>query len=189
MTGGVDMNFIITIAEKKSFLEWFLRSYELQKREGAWLLTYLMSDDLLLDRVRFVDEMVNQHTRSLFLSTKCVNDIPFRFTKGKLVTTDVERAFHDIRLNGDEDILVKLSYKHSESCPEYAAVREVDPMEKYNVTSNSWYSLLAEMVLDEAVEKFEKEMLYDQINQSLENNDRDRFLNLSRRWLQLHEDE
>jgi uncharacterized protein YpiB (UPF0302 family) len=31
--------------------------------------------------------------------------------------------------------------------------------------------------------------LYDQINQSLENNDRDRFLNLSRRWLQLHEDE
>ena len=183
------MNHVITNLEKKNFLEWFLESYQLQKRESAWLLTYMMSDDKLLGKVRFVDEIVSNTQRSIFMSTKCVNDVSFRFNKGKLITTDVERAFHDIRLNPDEDILIKLSFLHSESCPEYAAVREVDPMERYNVTSNSWYSLLAEMVLDEAIEKFQKERLYQQINQSLEKQDKEQFLILSRKWVQLHQEE
>lgn len=182
------MNHIITNTEKRNFLEWFLQSYELQKRESAWLLTYLMSDEKLLERVRFVDDTVSPN-RSIFMSTKCVQEISFRFSKGTLVTTDVERAFHDIRLNPEEDIYLKLSFERSESCPEYAAVREVDPMEKYNITSNSWYSLLAEMVLDEAIETFQKEKLYQQINQSLEDQNKEEFLLLSRRWAELHDEE
>jgi uncharacterized protein YpiB (UPF0302 family) len=182
------MNNIITNTEKRNFLEWFLQSYELQKRESAWLLTYLMSDEKLLERVRFVDDIVSTN-RSIFMSTKCVQEISFRFSKGALVTTDVERAFHDIRLNPEEDIYLHLSFQRSESCPEYAAVREVDPMEKYNITSNSWYSLLAEMVLDEAIEKFQKEKLYQQINQSLEEQNKEAFLLLSRRWAKLHDEE
>jgi len=171
------------------FLQWFLKKYELKKRECAWLLTYLLSDDDLIENVRFVDELPTHNQRAMFMSTKCVNDHAFRFMKGKLVTTDVERAFHDIRLHPEEDILIMLSFNQSETCAEYAAVREVDPMERYNVTSNSWYSLLAEMVLDEAIERFQKEKLYQQINQSLEENDRERFLQLSRRWTELHAEE
>jgi uncharacterized protein YpiB (UPF0302 family) len=186
--GGVGMNYIITNSEKRSFLEWFLQAYELQKRESAWLLTYLMSDEKLLGKVRFVDDIVSSD-RSLFMSTKCGKEISFRFTKGTLVTSDVERAFHDIRLNPEEEIYLKLSFQRSESCPEYAAVREVDPMEKYNITSNSWYSLLAEMVLDEAIEKFQKEKLYQQINQSLEEQDKEKFLLLSRLWAEFHDDD
>jgi uncharacterized protein YpiB (UPF0302 family) len=182
------MNHIITNTEKRNFLEWFLQSYELQKRESAWLLTYLMSDEKLLERVSFVDDIVSTN-RSIFMSTKCVQEISFRFSKGTLVTTDVERAFHDIRLNPEEEIYLNLSFQRSESCPEYAAVREVDPMEKYNITSNSWYSLLAEMVLDEAIEKFQKEKLYQQINQSLEEQNKEAFLLLSRRWSKLHDEE
>lgn len=182
------MNHIITITEKKNFLEWFLETYELQKRESAWLLTYLMSDENMLEKVRFVDDL-HLSQRSIFMSTRCVKDSSFKFMKGTLETTDVERAFHDIRLNPDELLYLKLSFKKSESCPEYAAVREVDPMEKYNITSNSWYSLLAEMVLDESIEKFQKETLYQQINQSLEEQDKEKFLLLSRRWVELFEDE
>jgi uncharacterized protein YpiB (UPF0302 family) len=183
------MNDIITLTEKKNFIQWFLKNYELKKREGAWLLTYILSDEELLEKIRFVDDISTTTARSLFMSTKCVNETGFRFTKGKLVTTDVERAFHDIRLNSDEEIFLKLSFQYSESSPEYAAVREVDPMERYNVTSNSWYSLLAEMVLDEAIERFQKEKLYQQINQSLKEQDKEKFLQLSRRWSQLHNED
>ncbi|WP_025026779.1 ReoY family proteolytic degradation factor [Caldalkalibacillus mannanilyticus] len=183
------MSQIITISEKKKFLQWFLSKYELKKRECAWLLTYLMSDDELIDKVRFVDETNSDDIRSMFMSTKCVRGNAFRFIKGKLTTSDVERAFHDIRLHPEEEILITLSFHQSESCYEYAAVREVDPMERYNVTSNSWYSLLAEMVLDEAIERFQKERLYQQINQSLEDKDKESFLRLSRRWTELHTEE
>jgi uncharacterized protein YpiB (UPF0302 family) len=182
------VNHIITNIEKKNFLEWFLENYELQKRESAWLLTYLMSDENLLEKIRFVDEL-HSTERSIFMSTRCVKEISFKFTKGNLVTTDVERAFHDIRLNSEELLYLKLVFKKSESCPEYAAVREVDPMEKYNITSNSWYSLLAEMILDESIERFQKELLYQQINESLRDQNKEKFLLLSRRWAELAEDE
>ena len=95
------MNHIITTMEKKNFLQWFLNRYELQNRESAWLITYIMSDEKLLENVHFVDDSTSTK-RTILMSTKCVKGISFRFTKGKLVTSDVERAFHDIRLNPDE---------------------------------------------------------------------------------------
>lgn len=182
------MNQLISVEEKRMFLDWFLDHYELQKKECAWLLTYLKSDDKLLEKVRFVDEFI-PNCRSIFMSTTCTQDISFKFNKKTFMTTDVERAFHDIRLHPEELIYLKLSFNKAESSPEYAAVREVSPMEKYNTTSNSWYSLLAEMVLDEAIEKYQKEKLYKQIDLCLERNDKESFLLLSKRWAQLQEED
>jgi uncharacterized protein YpiB (UPF0302 family) len=182
------MNQVISAEEKRSFINWFLNTYELQKRECAWLLTYLKSDDGLLDKVRFVDEIFASQ-RSIFMSTKCKKDISFKFTKKSFTTTDVERAFHDIRLNPEEEILIKLSFQNAESCPEYAAVREVNPLEKQHLTANSWYSLLAEMILDEAIEHHQKNRLYQEIDQALEQQDKERFITLSKRWVKLYHDE
>ncbi|WP_202079987.1 YpiB family protein [Caldalkalibacillus salinus] len=181
------MNHVISTEDKRAFLNWFLDTFELQKRECAWLLTYLKSDDQLLKHVRFVDEFITSK-RSIFMSTKCQNDVSFKFSKNAFTTTDVERAFHDIRLNPNEQILMKLSFKNSESCPKYAAVREVPPGETGSTSTNSWYSLLAEMVLDEALETYQKKTLYNDINRALENKDKDTFLELSARWSNLMKD-
>lgn len=182
------MNQVISVEEKRNFLDWFLDHFELQKKECAWLLTYLKSDEKLLDKVRFVDEFF-PNCRSIFMATTCTQDISFKFNKKTFMTTDVERAFHDIRLHPEEFIYLKLSFNKAESSPEYAAVREVNPMEKYNATSNSWYSLLAEMVLDEAVEKYQKEKLYMQIDLSLDQQDKESFLLLSKRLAQLNDED
>ncbi|GAA0360478.1 ReoY family proteolytic degradation factor [Bacillus horti] len=182
------MHQLVSVEAKRTFLDWFLNTFELQKKECAWLLTYLKSDDTLLEKVRFVDELI-PNQKSIFMSTTCTSDISFKFNKKTFMTTDVERAFHDIRLHPEEYIYLKLTFKKAESSPEYAAVREVNPMEKYNTTSNSWYSLLAEMVLDEAIEKYQKEQLYQQIEMSLKQNDKESFLRLSKRWAKLNEGE
>lgn len=182
------MNPMITNAEKKTFVEWFLKEFELQKRECAWLLTYLMSDERLLGKVHFVDDMSDVH-RSIVMSTKCVREVSFQFKKRRMISTDVEKAFHDIRLNPDEDIYVKLVFSEYEICPEYAAVREVGYLEKSDISTNNLYSLLAEMVLDEVIERFEKERLYEQIDQSLVEYDKESFMNLSKRLVELNEDD
>jgi uncharacterized protein YpiB (UPF0302 family) len=179
----------VTNAEKRSFVEWFLKHYELKKRECAWLLTYLMSDYRLLNKLRFVDEMPAKK-RTLLMSSKCSKHIPFQFMKGKFSSTDVETAFHDILLNDQEEISVLLHFSQSEQCPQYAAVREVGSVEKDKLKTNSLYSLIAEMFLDEVVEKFEKERLYKLIDQSLARQDKQMFLRLSRRLKEMEaEDE
>ncbi|EGL82260.1 Uncharacterized protein family UPF0302 [Caldalkalibacillus thermarum TA2.A1] len=178
------MNPLVTNAEKKRFLEWFLQSYELQKREGAWLLTYIMSDDNLLAKVRFVDE-IDAAERSIIMSTKCTDGVSFQFRKGDLQTTDVEKAFYDLRHHPDQILQIKLNYKSAQMCPEYAAVKEDGPMKKQKLTSNGMYALLAEMVLDEAVYQFKKQQLRRKINEALDQRDKERFLQLSEQWLKL----
>lgn len=175
---------IVTNAEKKSFLEWFLQKYELQKRESAWLLTYIMSDEKLLEKVRFSDE-VSLSIRSIVMSTTCVKGTPFKFRKGKVMTTDVEKAFHDIRLHPQEDIVIKLTFKNSHLCPKYASVMEDIPVENKQMSTSSVNSLFAEMILDEALETFEKERLYKQIDQALMDGDKELFLQLTNKLNQL----
>lgn len=62
-------------------------------------------------------------------------------------------------------------------------------MKEYKVTSNTWYSLLAEMILDEALEKFQRDRLYNQINKSLEEKDKEKFMELSSRWVKMNSEE
>mgnify|MGYP001186271069 CR=1 FL=1 len=182
------MNPMITNAEKRSFVDWFLKNHELQKKECAWLLTYLMSEDKLLEKVRFVDDITNVH-RSIVISAKGIKGLPFQFKKGKIISSDVQKAFHDLRLNPDEDIFIKLIFTKSEQCPEYAAVCESIFSAQDRVRTNTLYSLLADMVLDEALEKFEIKQLYAKIDRSLEKRDRETFLRLSQRLKQLRDDE
>ncbi|MDQ0337640.1 uncharacterized protein YpiB (UPF0302 family) [Caldalkalibacillus uzonensis] len=178
------MKPLITNAEKKRFLEWFLQTYELQKREGAWLLTYMMSDDKLLGRVRFVDE-IDVTERSIIMSTTCLDGVSFQFQKGKLLTTDVEKAFHDLRQHPHQTIQIKLNFKAAKTSPEYAAVREDGLMKKQKLPSNGLYALFAEMILDEAMYQYKKQQLYRQIDEALDQQDKNRFLQLSEQWMKL----
>ena len=49
----------VSISDKKDFIQWFFNRYEVRKRESAWLLSYLSSDDELLKRVHFVENLRN----------------------------------------------------------------------------------------------------------------------------------
>ena len=46
------MSECITSSDKKEFIQWFLNQHQLQKREAAWLLSYLASeDDILIESI------------------------------------------------------------------------------------------------------------------------------------------
>lgn len=94
----------VSINEKKEFIRWFLNHYQLKRRESVWILNYLMSHDQLMEKVHFVEE-AHLCPRGIIMSTHCVDNVPFRFYKDNIMTTDAEKSFHDIRLNREEDII------------------------------------------------------------------------------------
>lgn len=176
----------VSVAEKKSFIHWFLENYDLQKKEAAWLLGYLHSNDRLLEKVRFVDHVRNL-PKSMIISSCCSKMVPFRFTKNKRVYTDVETALDDIRAYPHEELYIGLYFKKRFSCSKFTAVLEVYSMEKHDLVQDHLLSLFAEMLLDQAVKDFEKKRLYEQIDDALAKRDVETFLQLSKQWKEILE--
>ncbi|AUS08716.1 hypothetical protein C1X05_07570 [Laceyella sacchari] len=180
------MESSVTIQEKKEFIRWFLNRYELQKKEAAWLLEFLSSNERLLSRVHFVDH-VRHLPKTMIISAKCSKMIPFRFTKNKRVGTDVETAFYDIRTNPNEEVYIGLHFKDRAACPEYAAILEGNPMEKHDLVQDHLLSLFAEIILDQAVKEFQRKELYKRIDHALQARDEETFLRLSEQWVKILE--
>ncbi|MBD1371604.1 YpiB family protein [Hazenella sp. IB182357] len=175
------MRNMISVAEKKEFINWFLEHYELQKKEAAWLLSYLSSNEKLLTKVHFV-EHTRHLARSLIISTKCSNMAAFKFIKNKRVGSDVESAFYDIRSYPHDDLYIGLYFKDRTVCSKYAAVLEVHPMRKHEIAQDHLLELFAEMILDQSIKTYRQHTLYEQIDQALVAGDRDAFMQLSKQY-------
>ncbi|MGO4888101.1 ReoY family proteolytic degradation factor [Anaerobacillus sp. MEB173] len=178
------MSFIISVVEKKDFLNWFLNKHQLKRRECAWLLNYLLSDDALMEKVHFV-EHAEYCPKGLIISANDVDSIPFTYHKEQHVTMDAEKCFHDIRLNSDEDVYIQLNFSGAKTNPQYAAVLEENPFLPVNDESNQVNSVLAEIILDKVMMDFQRRQLLEAIDEALERNDRERFIELSNQLNQL----
>jgi uncharacterized protein YpiB (UPF0302 family) len=172
------MGEIIHVTEKKQFIKWFLERYELQNREAEWLLQYLCSNDQLLERVHFIDNFRNL-PKTILISAKDVQMTPFKFYKNKRVTSDVEKAFLDIHNHPTEDIYIGLFFKDRASSPEYAAVLEANPLDDTRGTTDALVELQAELILDHSIRKFQRNRLYQAIDEALDNRNRQKFMELT----------
>jgi uncharacterized protein YpiB (UPF0302 family) len=168
----------VSVNEKKEFVRWFLTNYQLKRREGVWILNYLMSHDQLMKKVHFI-EQAQFCPRGMIMSTHCVDDPPFRFYKENIMTTDAEKSFHDIRLNRDEDIYIQLNFRSSYSSPQYAAVLEENPYMPKNMQSNEKDRVLAEEVLQQAIHSFQRSKIMKLIDEALDNHDEEEFKRLT----------
>jgi len=169
------MNSAISVLEKKDFLKWFLNNYQLKRRECAWLLNYLMSDDQLMEKVHFVDD-AEYCPKSLVISANDVDSIPFSFHKRQHVTMDAEKSFHDIRLNKEEELFIQLNFKDAKKNPQFVAVLEDNPFIPIDKDTEKMYCLLAEMVIDQATFHFQKKQLLEKIDKALDHGDKENFL-------------
>ncbi|RBW70269.1 ReoY family proteolytic degradation factor [Bacillus taeanensis] len=165
------MGSTISVSEKKDFLKWFLKNYKFQKRECVWLLNYLLSDDVVMEKVHFV-EKAEYCPKAMIISTmEMEEDVPFRFYKQNIITTDAEKSFHDIRLNQEEDIYIQLNFLAARKNPKYAAVVEENPFLPETLLVNHEFSDLAEQILDESFFKFKRNQLMKKIDQALDQKD------------------
>ncbi|UTR09638.1 MULTISPECIES: ReoY family proteolytic degradation factor [Evansella] len=175
------MNNPVPVMEKRDFLKWFLDQYQLKRRECAWLLNFLMSDELLMERVHFV-EQADYCPKALVISASDVDSVPFAFHKNQHVTMDAEKSFHDIRLNRNEDVYIQLNFQNKQSIPQYMAVLEENPYLPVNKEEANVQSLLAEMVLDKAVRDYQLSGLEKAIDRALADGDERTFHDLVKQY-------
>lgn len=178
------MSEAITISAKKEFIRWFLSNFRLKKNEGTWLFNYLLSDDRLMEKVHFTDDLRNRE-KTIIISSMCSHATPFQFQKQAKVYYDVERAFHDIRLNPDEEIYISLYFKGRSTCSQYLIVLEDLQMEGQRVSQENVMSLIAEIVIEKAVRRQRMKELLEEIDQALVNRDKELFMQLTSEWKEL----
>lgn len=167
----------VSVNEKKEFLRWFLNRYQLKRREAVWILNYLMSHDKLLEKVHFVED-ARFCPRGLVMSTYCSNDVPFRFYKENIMTTDAEKSFHDIRLNKDEDIYIQLNFRGSNVSHQYVAVLEENPYVENKLLITEKDKHYVEQFLQFTLRKYQEEKILNAIDEALDRNDKKEFARL-----------
>ncbi|UFU01377.1 ReoY family proteolytic degradation factor [Radiobacillus kanasensis] len=178
------MNTPVSTKDKKDFIKWFLSNYQLKRRESVWILNYLINHDSLLKNVHFITE-ARFCPRGIIISTHCSEDIPFRFYKNHIVTTDAEKSFHDIRLNRNEPIYIQLNFSNAKQCPDYVAVLEDNPFipEGYYITKKD--KSMAQSLLDASLYQFQRDQLQEKINQALDERNQQEFIKLSEKLSEL----
>ncbi len=174
----------VSVNEKKDFIRWFLNNYQLKRRECVWILNYLMSHDQLMKNVHFV-EQAQYCPRGIIMSTHCVDDVPFRFYKENVMTTDAEKSFHDIRLNREEEIYIQLNFRSSFHSPNYVAVLEENPYMPKHLHVNEQDKELAKKFLEESIHLFQKEHLLKRIDEALDRQDKTEFQRLTEQLKQI----
>ncbi|MFJ7826252.1 Uncharacterized protein YpiB, UPF0302 family [Psychrobacillus sp. OK028] len=182
------MTASVSVGEKKEFVRWFLKKYQMKRRECVWILNYLISHETLLNNVHFVEE-AHYCPRAMIMSVTTSSGIPFRFYKGSIMTADAEKSFHDLRLHPEEDMYIQLNFQMMPPSPEYLAVLEENPyMPKYLQISEK-DKLIAEDIVSESLYSFQVEQLKKQIDQAIDEKNKEKFMELSELWKQIQQKE
>ncbi len=95
------------------------------------------------------------------------------------MTTDCEKAFHDIRLNHTEEIYIELHFKDQELHAQYLAVLEDNPYLPETKERKQRFETEADVVLTESIRQFQLKKINEEINQALDAHDKDAFLALT----------
>ncbi|KOP80633.1 hypothetical protein AMS59_04465 [Lysinibacillus sp. FJAT-14745] len=172
------MTASVSVVDKKAFVRWFLKNYQLKRRECVWILNYLLSNDELLTRIRFVEE-AHYCPRAMVMSTVDSTGVPFRFYKGNVMTADAEKSFHDLRLHEHEDMYIQLNFPNIPPSAQYLAVLEENPYMPEALIVSEKDRLLAEELLSNSLLVFQEEKLLAQIDEALDLGDEERFYELS----------
>ncbi|WP_077326674.1 ReoY family proteolytic degradation factor [Virgibacillus siamensis] len=177
----------VSLQDKKSFIQWFLNHYQLKKRESVWILNYLVNHNEVLSNVHFVRE-AKFCPRGIIMTSHCSDEVPFRFYKNQLVTTDAEKSFHDIRLNQHDPLYIQLNFDKANQNIYYAAVLVENPFipDEYFITQKD--KELAANILDTLLFDTRKNRLLHEIDNALDQNDRGTFNRLVNQLHHLEEE-
>lgn len=181
------MNIQISLEAKKIFLGWFLDRHQLKRRESMWILNYLLNHDIVLNKVHFI-EAAEKTPRGMMMSTMGTNTEPFLFYKNGTLFSDPEQAFHEVRLNWQEDMYIELVFSEPWKSAEYLTVLEDNPYYKWNETVSIKLIEEVELALETLSLTERKQSMLHQIDLSLEEEDRERFIELSKQLKEIEED-
>lgn len=173
------MSAQVSLEAKKAFLGWFLDRYQLKRRESMWILNYLLNHDIVLNKVHFV-EAADKTNRGIVMSTIGTDEEAFLFYKSGSEFDNPEQAFHEVRLNWHSDLFIELVFQDAWKSVEYLSVLEDNPFYSWNDAIPERTKKEADKALEAFLMNIQKQRILSQIDEALENDDREAFLALSK---------
>ncbi|WP_165005869.1 MULTISPECIES: ReoY family proteolytic degradation factor [unclassified Enterococcus] len=169
---------LIDVREKKNFLTWMVNHVSFSRREVFWILNYLANHEAILNNVHFV-EGANQAERGLQISDLSFDGEPMKlFLQGKEFT-DTDQIFHEIRLNWKKPLYVECLFEQSWQTREYLSILEDNPYATWDSSISEEDAEQIEQYFQEKEQEAKLKRLYAQIDQALEEGNKEAFLELS----------
>jgi uncharacterized protein YpiB (UPF0302 family) len=167
----------VSNADKKEFIRWFLKHYQLKRREGVWILNYLLTSERILKNVRFTDD-AHYCPRAIVMSTVDTEGLPFRFYENATMTNDPEKAFSRLKKSINEDIFIQLNFTSALLNPKYLAVLEENPYVPSTKPIRLLDKKMAENMMAQSISKHHETYLLQLIDEALDQGDKERFKQL-----------
>lgn len=170
--------------EKKAFIFWFLNQHEMKRRESSWILTYLANHQKVLKHVHFVRDAA-YCPRSIVISAKDTEQMAFKFYRNQLMTTNAEKAFHDIRLNPFEELFIELHFHDANQSPQYVSVLEENPFltDDFYITEED--KVASQAFLDYTLQLQKRDYILKEIDQALDLKNEQKFNELAEKLYQI----
>lgn len=176
----------VSIQEKRLFIHWFLDHYKLKSRASVWILNYVVKYNGILENIHFVRE-VKSCPRGIMITSVCSVKPAFYFYKEHLVTTDTDKAFHDIRLNEHQALYIQLNFKNAEQNIEYAGVLEENPFTKLEDSITAEDKQLTKDILNQTLYDYQKKTLEEKIDRALDELNQKEFIKLVQKLQELND--
>jgi uncharacterized protein YpiB (UPF0302 family) len=167
----------VSVKDKQEFIRWFLKRYQMKRRECVWILNYLLSHDDLLQKAHFVEE-AHYCPRAMVMSVTESSGVPFRFYKGSNMTADAEKSFHDLRLHTTEDMYIQLNFNETNSIEYLSVLEENQFMPKY-LHRNEKDAEIAEQLIEHVMKISQQNYINKMIDEALDNGDKELFMQLT----------
>lgn len=168
----------VPLIEKKTFIRWFLKNFQLKKREGVWILNYLLSEDALLKNVHFVED-AHYTERGIIMSSVDHEGVPFRYYRGKVMTQDAEKCFHDLRLNPQDEFYIQMNFPGAYTYINYLSVVEQNPFVPQHTPLTMKDEMTVVQVIENSLFIQQEEKLLQQIDEALDTGDQETFYKLT----------
>ncbi|MEK4025410.1 ReoY family proteolytic degradation factor [Sporosarcina sp. FSL W7-1283] len=165
----------VRMEDKVRFVKWLLDNHKMKKREVVWILNFMSGSKEIMKNVHFVDD-AHHCPRALIISTTETDTVSFRFYKGQIMTADAEKAYHDIRLNKNDELFIGVNFPNKHKSSAYLSVLVENPYLPYNKTHQ--VSPENEEMVNGIVGELEKINVLQEIDKALDNGDERLFADL-----------
>ncbi len=168
------------VYQKKRYIRWFLDTYELKNPRTAKILNFIANNDELLQKIYFVED-VRRLPNALIISSTDASTVSFLCRIDDCYYEDIDEVIQILNTEPPEELFIRLSFNREFLCFICETVLDFKP----DVGNKIFYHQVVRSLEDEMNGKIIKKQerkadLMSQIDNALENGDKEKFMKLSK---------
>lgn len=181
------MSEAISVREKKFFLRNLLKKYDFRRSDIYWIKNYLLDNDRLLNRMRFVDDP-DSLNNVIIITSKCAeNPTVMQLVSDKVVYTDFDEINSMIRESARKKYYLYIEVSDSLYASNPYFVKVVEENKKATATVSHQSKEDGELLVSLIMTQQEVKHLLEKIDEAIDKNDKKSFLTYTEKLKVLQE--